>query len=179
MADQFYSDPDLSHKISSSQYKFSLWAWENKKCVDIYINYGERQSVMNAILEASGQTSLSWKTVMSKFIRYADLQVKTRKFQVCPGHMAFSNWYGFSENAVDLNSNFCSICLSPPQQISYQGRNLFNYIPLKPRLERMFMSPDYCEKLYGYNFDRQPGIWKDFYDAKCFGRIVNQYGGYD
>lgn len=164
--------------MNSSINEFNLWALQNKQWVDIYLEHGERQSVMNAILKASGQGSLNWKTVMARFIRHSGLQYGTKIFKVCRGHMAFTDWKDLAEDTPALDSNYCSVCLSPaPQEFSKAG-DKFYYLSFRTRLERMLLNENCCRELYGYEKRPQNGIWHDFYDGKCFQRIVDQHGGY-
>ena len=164
-----------SNDFDNSRACFHQWALENRKWVQIYLNYGERQSVMDSILLASNNQFKRWKTVIAKFIFYSGLESTCQRYSMCSGHMAFTNWSIFSNNTT-FSDDVCSICLSQAPEGPVKGPNVYWYIPLKPRIAAMLLNETCCTQLYSYKFYSNPGIFQDFFDGKCFERIISIYG---
>lgn len=166
------------YDIQSSD-DFFRWAHINREWIKIYIKFGTKQSVMNAILRADRNRFLSWKSVINNFISYSGLGYLTERFFICPGHMAYTNWNDLSDSPNHLSQHLCEVCLSPSPLGSYFGENSFTYIPIRPRLQSMVLNEQTCKELFSYNIIGNAGIINDFFDGRSFDRIKNQYGGYE
>lgn len=158
----------------ADQRSFLDWADENRHWVDLYRNFGERQSVMDAILASTNNKYQHWKTVMENFYRTSRLSETIQKFSICEGHSALTS-LDLTHQELETNEETCSVCSSA--QSTLIAKNSLYYIPLKYRVELMVQNEVACEQLFENSYQSNQNSYDDFYSGLSFKHLVQKLGG--
>lgn len=142
------------------EYSFAHWSEDNKHWVELYRNFGEQQSVMDAILTYTDSRFQNWKTVMENFYRLSKLSQIIAKYPICNGDSALTSWRHLTDQPNDTENIVCSVCFSIPSAI-ITGPFLY-YIPLKYRIECIAQNELACEQLFGNRYESVDGMYNYF-----------------
>ena len=151
------------------------WLFENRRWVSLAICYRHalNESVMDEILNILNAPCMQWKTVISNVCRAAGLQGEVETYLMFPEHMAF-----VPDPESRLLPERCPECHSSAP-MKGDPDQIYEYIPLIPRLRKIVARSQSCDELYSYRRAREsgPNTLRDYFDCESYRSLCARYGG--
>lgn len=161
---------------------FQEWCMLNKRWIKLGVDFALQHNVMKQVLWNINSPYRVWVTVKRNLIKYSKLQTTTHS--CCTGHMLLRDLPTSEEGEKRLES--CTVCIERGLKTRI---GIFEYIPLRPRIENWLQDESSCRVLFD---DLQTALntrkivhqvndqkYEEFIDGTIFRRIADIHGGED
>ena len=169
--------------------KFDVWAQREKQWIQMFVDFGVKQTLMSRILELL-EADITAVTVKRNLEKYTELYPIS--YECCRGHMllnkSVANESGNqASDSTDQDRDLeCEVCLEKKTKLT---RSAFEYIPLLPRIRAWVANEKSFNELYDYrdslrrSREESPSeysngaYFEDFVDGSLYKEILDCYGG--
>ena len=155
---------------------FMEWCTENKKWVEMGVRFSLQNDVMSFVLkQMPSQTYTTWETVKRNIFKYSELE--TTKYLSCVGHELLMKKPEVLIANVPHDCQPCTICPSPSASHVRKQFSSFEYIQLRPRVQKWLANENTFRLIYNemqekFSSRQRPNHVEPFFEAFMDGALV-------